>query len=98
MTERFSYYKNNYVLLKKGRRQRNRIAVSLLTIALPLELRHSSIRPLNEETRRLGWWENKERLMNTTRCIPRNPEKMAGAPQGVRELRLGVSVAVTFWI
>jgi hypothetical protein len=34
----------------------------LLTISLPLELRRSSIRPLNEEIRRLGWWENRESL------------------------------------
>jgi len=65
--ERSSYYKNNHVLLKKARRQRNRIAISLLTIALPLELRHSSIRPLNEEIRRLGWWENREGLDESQR-------------------------------
>jgi len=45
-----------------GRRQRNRIAIALLTILLPLELRRSSIRPINEEIQRLGWWETREGL------------------------------------
>lgn len=46
--ERSSCYKNDHIQQKKGRRQRNRIAITLLTISLPLELRSSSIRPLNE--------------------------------------------------
>jgi hypothetical protein len=33
---------------KKRRRERNRIAMGLLTICLPLELRRFDIRPLNE--------------------------------------------------
>jgi len=45
-----------------SRRQRNRIAITLLTISLPLELRCSSIRLLNEEIRRLGCRENRESL------------------------------------
>lgn len=53
--KRSSCYKNDHVQQKKGRRQRNRIAITLLTISLPMELRRSSIRPLNEEIRRLGW-------------------------------------------
>jgi hypothetical protein len=60
--KRSSCYKNDHVQQKKGRRQRNRIAITLLTISLPLELRRSSIRPLNEEIRRLGWRENRESL------------------------------------
>jgi len=60
--KRSSCYKNDHVQQKKGRRQRNRIAISLLTISLPLELRRSRIRPLNEEIRRLGWRENRESL------------------------------------
>jgi hypothetical protein len=60
--KRSSCYKNDHVQQKKGRRQRNRIAITLLTISLPPELRRSSIRPLNEEIRRLGWWENRESL------------------------------------
>jgi len=60
--KRSSYYKNDHVQQKKGRRQRNRIAITLLTISLPLELRRSNIRPLNKEIRRLGWWENRESL------------------------------------
>ena len=87
----------------RGRRQRNRIAICLLAIALPLELRQwqssvTQIVVLNEAIRRLGWWEYGKSIwipMNTTRHIPRNPEGMAGSPQGVGELRLGVSVFVT---
>ena len=60
--KRSSCYKNDHVQQKKGPRNRNRIAITLLTISLPLELRRSSIRPLNEEIRRLGWWENRESL------------------------------------
>jgi len=60
--KRFSCYKSDHLQQKKGRRQRNRIAISLLTISLLLELRRSSIRPLNEELHRLGWWENRESL------------------------------------
>jgi len=65
--KRSSCYKSDHVQQKKGRRQRNRIAICLLTIALPLELRHSSIRPLDEEIRRLGWWENRARLNESQR-------------------------------
>ena len=43
--ERFFYHKNSHLQLKKGRRRWNRIAISLLTTALPLELRHSNRRP-----------------------------------------------------
>jgi len=60
--KRFSFYGNDHVQQKKGRRQRNSIAITLLKISLPLELRRSTIRPLNEEIRRLGWWENRESL------------------------------------
>jgi len=59
---RSSYYKSNHVHQKKGRRQRNRIAIALLTISLPLELRRSSIRPLNGEIRRLDWREKRDAL------------------------------------
>ena len=60
--KRSSQYKDDHVQQKKGRRQRNRIAISLLTIPLPPELRCSGIRPLNEEIRRLDWWERRESL------------------------------------
>lgn len=60
--KRSSHYKSNHVQQKKGRRQRNRIAIALLTISLPLELRRSSIRPLNGEIRRLDWQEKREAL------------------------------------
>lgn len=60
--KRSSRYKDDHVKQKKIRRQRNRIAITLLTFPLPLELRCSSIRPLNEEIRRLGWWEKREGL------------------------------------
>ena len=60
--KRSSCYKNDHVQQKKGPRNRNRIAITLLTISLPPELRRSSIRPLNEEIRRLGWRENRESL------------------------------------
>ena len=52
--KRSSCYMTDHVQQKKGRRQRNRIAITLLTISLPLELRRSSMRPLNEEIRSLG--------------------------------------------
>jgi len=60
--KRSSCHKSDHVQQKKGRRQRNRIAITLLTISLPTELRRSRIHPLNEEIRRLGWWENRESL------------------------------------
>ena len=54
-------YKKIQIQQKKGRRQRNRDAISLLTVSLPPELRGHGIRPLNEAIRRLSWWEGRER-------------------------------------
>lgn len=55
-------YKEDHIQQKKGRRQRNLVAISLLTIPLPPELRRSSIRPLNEAIRKLTWWEKRESI------------------------------------
>ena len=55
--KRSSQYKDDHIQPKKGRRQRNRIAINLLTLPLSPELRCFGIRPLNEEIRRLDWWE-----------------------------------------
>jgi len=60
--QRSSQYKEGHIQQKKGRRHRNRIAISLLTIPLPLELRCSGIRPLNEAIRRLSWWEKRQNM------------------------------------
>jgi len=60
--KRSSQYKDDHVQQKKGRRQRNRIAIVLLTIPLPIALRCPGIRPLNEEIRRLEWWEGRGSL------------------------------------
>lgn len=83
---RSSHYKNNHVQQKKGRRQRNRIAIALLMIPLPLELRRSSIRPLNGEIRRLDWQEKREALntqqrtqLDIYRAIQREWQKLLKA-------------------
>lgn len=57
--KRSSQYKEDHLQQKKGRRQRNRSAISLLTISLPLEFRGSGIRPFNEEVRKLSWWASR---------------------------------------
>lgn len=83
---RSSHYKTEHVQQKKGRRQRNRIAIALLTISLPLELRRSSIRPLNGEIRRLDWQEKREALntqqrtqLDIYRAIQREWQKLLKA-------------------
>ena len=83
---RSSHYKTDHVQQKKGRRQRNRIAIALLMIPLPLELRRSSIRPLNGEIRRLDWQEKREALntqqrtqLDIYRAIQREWQKLLKA-------------------
>lgn len=48
--QRSSRYKKSHIQQKKGRRHRNRIAISSLTIELPLELRSPGIRPLMQQS------------------------------------------------
>ena len=84
--KRSSHYKSDHVEQKKGRRQRNRIAIALLATSLPLELRRSSIRPLNGEIRRLDWQEKREALntqqrtqLDIYRAIQREWQKLLKA-------------------
>lgn len=55
-----SSYKTDHVQQEEGRRHRSRIAISLLTNPLPLELHSSSIRPLNEVIRKFDRWAKRE--------------------------------------
>jgi len=84
--KRSSYYKSDHVQQKKGRRERNRVAIALLTVSLPLELRRSSIRPTNGEIRRLDWQEKREALntqqrtqLDIYRAIQREWQKLLKA-------------------
>jgi hypothetical protein len=65
---RLSQYKEDHVQQKKGRRERNRVAIGLLTIPLPLELRRSGIRPLNEAIRKLSWREKRDTITEDQRA------------------------------
>jgi hypothetical protein len=62
MTKMLFYYKNDHDQQKKGDWQTRRIAITLLTISLSLELRRASVVFLTKESVRLDWWDNRQRL------------------------------------